>query len=163
MIKNPFLKRLSTKKFQLNQLKIGLVTILRVTKSILNYPERWGLGFTLTIKWPLLYLVQTKLTQKSFSPRVINHAKFQLNTIRNGWVMVPLEILQRCMEYCSAAGSLFWIYRLDPFHLESNHAKFQLNPLRNGWDIANTNICSWWSGGWVGGVGGWVGSGDYKA
>ena len=84
MIKNPFLKRLSTKKFQLNQLKIGLVTILRVTKSILNYPERWGLGFTLTIKWPLLYLVQTKLTQKSFSPRVINHAKFQLNTIRNG-------------------------------------------------------------------------------
>ena len=64
MIKNPFLKRLSTKKFQLNQLKIGLVTILRVTKSILNYPERWGLGFTLTINWPLLYLVETKLTKK---------------------------------------------------------------------------------------------------
>ena len=36
-----------------------------------------------------------------------NHAKFQLNPIRNGWVMVQLEIVQRCMEYCSAAGSMF--------------------------------------------------------
>ena len=36
-----------------------------------------------------------------------NHAKFQLNLIRNGWVMVRLEIVQRCMEYCSAAGSMF--------------------------------------------------------
>ena len=36
-----------------------------------------------------------------------NHAKFQLNPIKNGWVMVRLEILQCCMEYCSAAGSKF--------------------------------------------------------
>ena len=36
-----------------------------------------------------------------------NYTKFQLNLIRNGWDMVWLEILQRCMEYCSAAGSRF--------------------------------------------------------
>ena len=40
-----------------------------------------------------------------------------------------LEILQRCMEYYSAAGHCFRS-RLDPFFLESNHEKFQLNPLR---------------------------------
>ena len=33
---------------------------------------------------------------------------FFLNpSLRNGWVMVRLEIVQRCMEYCSAAGSMF--------------------------------------------------------
>ena len=33
-----------------------------------------------------------------------NHAKFQFNPMKNGLVMVRLEILKRCMKYCSAAG-----------------------------------------------------------
>ena len=47
-------------------------------------------------------------------------------------------ILQHCMEFCSAAGSLFFS-TLDAFHLESKHkhTKIQLNPKRNdqvsGW------------------------------
>ena len=70
----------------------------------------------------------------------ILHTKFQPIWRNRKKVMAVsnfycLKILQRCMEYCSTAGSLFWLYRFDPFHLESNHAKFQLNPLRNGWDI----------------------------
>ena len=36
-----------------------------------------------------------------------NHGKIQFNPIRNGGVMVELEILQGCMEYCSAAESMF--------------------------------------------------------
>ena len=38
-----------------------------------------------------------------------NHAKFQLNPIRNGRVMDRLVIMQRCMEYCSDAGYMFSI------------------------------------------------------
>ena len=40
-----------------------------------------------------------------------HHAKFQLNPLRNGLDIgfYCLKILQRCMEDCSAAGSLFWL------------------------------------------------------
>ena len=50
------------------------------------------------------------------------------------WAVYYLEILQRCMEYCSAAGHCFHS-RLDPLYLKSNHAKFQSIPMRNGSDM----------------------------
>ena len=36
-----------------------------------------------------------------------NHAKFQLNPIRNGLFMVRLEILQRCMNTAVLEGHCF--------------------------------------------------------
>ena len=52
------------------------------------------------------------------------------------------------MEHCSAVGSLFWLYRLDPFHLESNHAKLQLNPLRNSWYIVCFSVQRFFGAAW---------------
>ena len=46
---------------------------------------------------------------KIFGYELDHHGTFQLNPFRNSWEAVEcLEILQRCMVNCSAAGSLFW-------------------------------------------------------
>ena len=77
------------------------------------------------------------LQKWSFQQR-IHHAKFQLNLMKNGWVMTDQ------MRFCSAAWNTAMLQgpsfasSIDPFHLEDNHAKFQLNLLRNGWDIGCT-------------------------
>ena len=61
-----------------------------------------------------------------------NHAKDQLNALRNGWVF-------SVKRFCSAAGNTAvlqgrcFVSQHDPFLQESDHTKFQLNLMRNRW------------------------------
>ena len=104
---------------------VGWVGVWPAVRMRYKDQQRPSLGFGLTwlslaFAWQL-----DPLHVKS------HHKKFHLKRLRNGIVMVRLDILQRCIKYCSAAGSSL-DSRLYPIHLGSHHAKFQLNPLRNG-------------------------------
>ena len=105
--KNDILKKLDPlhvkshqKKFHLKRLRNSRVMACNVisAQSIEKWPSSW-----------LIKTLHCFVSILDYLHLKSDHAKFQLNPIRNVWVMVWLEILQRCMEYCSAAGSMFCI------------------------------------------------------
>ena len=88
----------------------ALIVLLVHCRVYLSSLVRTRPRFTVSSKMDLNGPQKIEIFKKLDPLHVNSHQKkFHLKRLRNGIVMVRLDILQRCMEYCSAAGSKFCI------------------------------------------------------